>query len=88
VRQSERPKDEAPVLTSAEIEKKRDKLIYFVIPILTRATVIPTSTPGSGTQMPKSDAPKNETPASESAPPAKEGDSGPILIRFVFVDVS
>jgi heat shock protein 4 len=79
VRQSERPKDVDPVLTSAEIEKKRDELIYFAIPILTKLKpkppVIP-SAPASGTQTPKS-----ETPGAGSgeAPPAatKEGDSGP-----------
>ena len=80
VRQSERPKDVDPVLTSAEIEKKRDELIYYAIPILTKPkpkpTVIP-SAPASGTQTPKSDTSKNETPG--EAPPAatKEGDSGP-----------
>jgi len=55
---SERPKDEALVLTSAEIEKRRDELIYYAIPILTKPKprpVIPTSTPGSGTQTPKSE---------------------------------
>ena len=82
VRQSERSKDVEPVLTSAEIEKRRDELIYYAIPILTKpkpkAPVLPNSTPGSGTQTPKSDVPKSETPASESVPPpAKEGDSGP-----------
>ena len=37
VRQSERPKDVEPVLTSAEIEnlKRRDELIYYAILILT-----------------------------------------------------
>ena len=80
VRQSERPKDVDPVLTSGEIEKKRDELIYYAIPILTKpkpkAPVIP-SAPTSGTQTPKSDTPKNETPGSEASPPTKEGDSGP-----------
>jgi heat shock protein 4 len=82
VRQSERPKDMDPVLTSAEIEKKRDELIYFAIPILTKPKpkppVIP-SAPASGTQTPKSDdTSKNETPGgSGEAPPPKEGDSGP-----------
>jgi len=83
VRQSERPKDVDPVLTSTEIEKKRDELIYFAIPILTKPKpkppVIP-SAPGSGTQTPKSDTPKNDTPTPEAPPPpppAKEGDNGP-----------
>jgi heat shock protein 4 len=78
VRQSERPKDVDPVLTSAEIEKKRDELIFYAIPILTKPKLKPVipgaSTPASGTQTPKSDPPKNEAPASEAP---KEGDSGP-----------
>jgi len=82
VRQSERSKDVDPVLTSAEIEKKRDELIYFAIPILTKPKpkppVIP-SAPASGTQTPKTDTPKKEAPGAGEAPPAttKEGDSGP-----------
>jgi hypothetical protein len=36
VRQSEGSKDVDSVLTSAEIEKKRDELIYYAIPILTK----------------------------------------------------
>ena len=85
MRQSERAKDVDPVLRSAEIEKKRDELIYFAIPILTKPKpkppVIP-SAPGSGTQTPKGDTPRNNTPAPEGGssappPPTKEGDNGP-----------
>ena len=80
VRQSERPRDTDPILTSSEIEKKRDELIYYAIPILTKpkpkAPHIP-SAPGSGTQTPKTDTPKNEAPASEAPPTTNQGDSGP-----------
>ena len=80
LRQSERAKDAEPVLTSTEIGK-RDGLIYYAIPILTKPKpkppVIPPSTPGSGTQTPRSDAPKSETPGPESAPSAKEVNNGP-----------
>ncbi|KAJ7040842.1 heat shock protein 70 family, partial [Mycena alexandri] len=57
VRQAESPKNIEPVLKSAEIGKKRDEVIYFATPILTRPKpkppVIPGGTP-SGTQTPKS----------------------------------
>ena len=36
VRQSERPKNVDPILTSAEIGKKRDEVVYFATPILTK----------------------------------------------------
>ena len=36
LRQSERAKDVSPILTSAKIEKRRDELIYYASPILTR----------------------------------------------------
>ncbi|KAF7369015.1 Heat shock protein [Mycena venus] len=59
VRQAERPKNVEPVLKSAEIGKKRDEVIYFATPILTRPKpkppVVPGSTPSGtpGTQTPK-----------------------------------
>ncbi len=65
VRQTERPKDIDPVLTSAEIEKKRDEVIYFAIPILTKPKPKPVVTPGTQT-------PKTETPAPETeVPPSR-----------------
>lgn len=72
VRQSERPKNVDPVLTSAEIEKKRDEVIYFAIPILTKPKPKPVVTPG--TQTPK---PETPTPAETETPPAAEADKGP-----------
>lgn len=73
VRQSERPKNVDPILTSADIEKKRDEVIYFAIPILTKPKPKPV-TPGSGTQTPK-EGPKQD--GSEAPPPPKGGDKGP-----------
>ncbi|KAJ7083730.1 heat shock protein 70 family [Mycena belliarum] len=61
VRQAESPKNVEPVLKSAEIGKKRDEVIYFATPILTRPKPKPPVIPGGtpGTQTPKSgkDAP-------------------------------
>jgi heat shock protein 4 len=78
VRQSERPKNVDPVLTSAEIEKKRDELIYFAIPILTKPKPKPIVTPAGtpGTQTPKGDGPSAGTPP-PPPPPPKEEDKGP-----------
>ncbi|KAK7052353.1 heat shock protein [Favolaschia claudopus] len=65
VRQAEAPKNVEPILKSAEIAKKRDEVIYFATPILTRPKpkppVAPGSTPGGtpGTQTPKTE---KETP--------------------------
>lgn len=72
VRQAERPKNVDPVLTSAEIMKKRDEIIYYATPILTRPKPKPTSTPGTET-------PKNgtETPNPEPAGGEKKDPNGP-----------
>ncbi|KAI0948941.1 hypothetical protein AcW1_008676 [Taiwanofungus camphoratus] len=61
-RQSERPKDVDPVLTSEDVLKKRDEIIYFATPILTRPQ--PKPTPSAGTETPKSGT---ETPNAEPA---------------------
>ncbi|KAK0194877.1 heat shock protein 70 family [Armillaria mellea] len=72
IRQTERPKNVDPVLTSAEISKKRDEVIYFATPILTKPKPKPPVVPSSGTGTPRSG---NETPAEE--PPKKEAPSEP-----------
>jgi heat shock protein 4 len=69
VRQSERPKNVDPVLTAAEISKKRDELIYFATPILTRPKPKPpkvdgADTPRSGAETPNP-PPKGGTPQPE-----------------------
>ncbi|KAF5345892.1 hypothetical protein D9758_011451 [Tetrapyrgos nigripes] len=70
-RQTERAKNVDPVLTTGEIGKKRDELIYFATPIFSKPKPkIPQATPtGSGTQ----------TPQQQPEPPKKEAkeDKGP-----------
>jgi heat shock protein 4 len=62
VRQAERPKNTDPVLLSQDIEKKREEVIYFATPILSKPKpkppVIPTPT-GTGTNTPKT---RTDTP--------------------------
>ncbi|KAL4078244.1 heat shock protein 70 family [Scleroderma yunnanense] len=82
-RQAERPKNEDPVLKSAEIVKKREELIYFAIPILTKPKPKPVKmestptgtpnggqTPQSGTQTPDPGA--RQQPQGEAPPRADE----------------
>ncbi|EIN11202.1 heat shock protein 70 [Punctularia strigosozonata HHB-11173 SS5] len=70
VRQSERPKNVNPVLTAAEISKKRDEVINVAIPILTKPKPKPKVEPTTGTETPKQpepeakqEAPKNDGPS-------------------------
>jgi heat shock protein 4 len=61
VRQAERPKNVDPVLNTRDIEKKRDEIIYFATPILTKPKpkpAVPTPTP-TGANTPKS---RTDTP--------------------------
>jgi heat shock protein 4 len=75
VRQVERRKDVDPVLTCAEIGKKRDEVIYFATPILTKPKpkppVIPTPN-GTGTQTPKS---RTDTPDPAAGAAKTEGEA-------------
>jgi heat shock protein 4 len=74
VRQAERAKNVDPVLTSAEIEKKRDEVIYFATPILTKPK--PKPPVPSGTQTPKSRTDTPDPAAAGNAPPPKpDGDA-------------
>ncbi|KAI0302594.1 heat shock protein 70 [Russula brevipes] len=77
VRQTERPKNVDPVLTSAEISKKRDEVIYFASPILTRPKPKPpkvdgAETPRSGAETPNP-PPKGGTPQPETKPEEAQG---------------
>ncbi|KAG1763433.1 heat shock protein 70 family [Suillus placidus] len=77
-RQAERPKNADPVLTSAEIGKKREDVIYFAIPILTKPKPKPVKaegTPGGtpGTQTPQSGT---QTP-DPGAQGSQKGEQGP-----------
>ena len=58
-RQAEKPKNVDPVFTCADVLKKRDELVYFASPIMTKPKPKPKveSTPGSGTQTPKTPDP-------------------------------
>jgi heat shock 70kDa protein 4 len=76
VRQAERPKNVDPVLTNAEIEKKRDEVIYFATPILTKPK--PKPPVASGTQTPKSRTDTPDPAAGNPPPPPKaDGDAAP-----------
>jgi heat shock protein 4 len=70
VRQAERTKNVDPVLNATEISKKRDELIYFATPILTRPKPKPpkvdgAETPRSGAETPNP-PPKGGTPQPEA----------------------
>ncbi|KAF9231842.1 Hsp70 protein-domain-containing protein [Melanogaster broomeanus] len=80
-RQAERPQNQDGVLKSADILKKKDEIIYFAIPILTKPKpkVVPpngTQTPQSGTQTPDPGA-KQEKTQQEAPPKAEEDVPGP-----------
>ncbi|KAF9227096.1 heat shock protein 70 [Gyrodon lividus] len=80
-RQAERPKNEDAVLRSADLQKKREEVIYFAIPILTKPKPKPvkvdtpngTQTPQSGTQTPDPGA-KQEKQQQEAPPAPSEMD--------------
>ncbi|KAF9234280.1 Hsp70 protein-domain-containing protein [Melanogaster broomeanus] len=76
-RQAERPKNQDGVLKPVDILKKKDAIIYFAIPILTKPkpkSVPPngTQTPQSGTQTPDPGAKQEKT--QQEAPPKAEED--------------
>ncbi|KAF9241764.1 Hsp70 protein-domain-containing protein [Melanogaster broomeanus] len=80
-RQAERPKNQDGVLRPVDILKKKDEIIYFAIPILTKPKpkAIPpngTQTPQSGTQTPDPGA-KQEKTQQEAPPKAEEDVPGP-----------
>ncbi|KAF8201078.1 heat shock protein 70 family [Mycena galopus ATCC 62051] len=70
VRQAESPKNVEPVLKSAEIGKKRDEVIYFATPILTRPKPKPPVVPGSGANTPGTQTPKT---GKDTPEPTAEG---------------
>ncbi|KAG6918066.1 hypothetical protein DXG01_016723 [Tephrocybe rancida] len=69
VRQSERPKNVDPILTSAEIGKKRDEVIYFATPILTKPKPKPIVPSGTETPKSKTETPKEEAPIPDGETP-------------------
>jgi len=81
VRQSERPKNVDPVLKGADVLKKKDEIIYFATPILSKpkpkppkVDPTPTGTPNNGTQTPHSGT---QTPDHAPPPPPAKEDNGP-----------
>ena len=75
-RQTEKPKNVDPVLKAVDVNKKRDEIIYFATPILSRPKPKPPKV--EGTQTPQSGT---ETPKDQPPPPAQEaeGDNGPTV---------
>lgn len=80
-RQSERPKDVDPVLTAVEVLKRKDEIIYFATPILTKpkpkAPKVETpgqETPKSGTQTPNQQQPQQEGEAPKESQGPSEMD--------------
>ncbi|KAM6501560.1 Heat shock protein 70 family [Amanita muscaria] len=73
-KQAERKKSDDPVLTSKDMEKKKDEVVYFATPILSRPKPKPpvSSTAGSGTQTPKSEGGKGQQQPQEENKETKE----------------
>ena len=71
-RQVEKPKNVDPVLTSAEMGKKRDEVIYFATPIMSR--VKPKPPVPSGTQTPKSEPEGKKEEPEKGKDKDKEGE--------------
>ena len=79
-RQAEKPKNVNPVITSAEMTRRRDDVVYTSAAIMNRPKPKPKveSTPGSGTQTPK-DEPKNDKQQNGDATMEVEEDGGPSI---------
>ncbi|THH26841.1 hypothetical protein EUX98_g7348 [Antrodiella citrinella] len=79
-RQTERAKNVDPVLKSAEVLKKRDEIIYFATPILTKPKpkVVPTTTgqdaPKSGQQTPQTNEQQAQEEKKDNGPPEMDVD--------------
>jgi len=80
-RQSERPKNVDPVLKCADILKKKDEIIYFATPIMSKSKPkppkvepTPTGTPNGGTQTPQSGT---QTPDVPPPPVPEKEENGP-----------
>lgn len=75
-RQAERAKNEDSVLKVADVVKKREEVIYFAVPILTKPKPKPTKveTP-NGTQTPQSGTQTPDPGAKQQQQPQQEGPS-------------
>ena len=80
VRQTERAKNVDPVLLAADINSKRDEIIYFATPILTRPKPKPPKVdqPASGQQTSKPEGQGEPQPEGQQQPAQENGqDQGP-----------
>jgi heat shock protein 4 len=71
-RQAERPRDEDPVLKTVDVAKKRDEVIYFATPILTKPKPKPPVVPTPSGGTPK----ETGTPRTDTPDPGKAGKQG------------
>lgn len=71
-RQAEKPKSQPPVVTTEEIKKRREELVYFATPILTKPKPKPVPETTATPPPPKEEAGKQDgatpTPPPEAAP--------------------
>ena len=76
-RQAERPKNVDPVLTAADILKKKDEIIYFAVPILTKPKPKPKVESGAntnGTQTPTNESAEGAADKDNNGPPEMDVD--------------
>ncbi|KAL7281832.1 hypothetical protein ACG7TL_005155 [Trametes sanguinea] len=78
-RQSERPKNVDPAFTAAQVLQKKDEIIYFATPILTRPKPRPPKTEGAGTgqNTPGTETPKNGQQTPKTEEPQQQKNDGP-----------
>ncbi len=72
-RQAEKPKNVNPVITSAEILKRKEDVIYTCAAIMNRPKPRPKVSSTPGTETPK------ETPTPKEEEKEKETDDGPTI---------
>ena len=70
-RQAEKPKSQPPVVTTEEIKKRREELVYFATPILTKPK--PKPAPETATPPP----PKEEVAKQDGATPTPPPEAAP-----------
>jgi heat shock protein 4 len=68
-RQAERPKNVDPILTAAEVLKRKDEIVYLAVPILAKPKPKPTTTDAPPPPPPQGEAkPEPETMNTEEGP--------------------
>lgn len=73
-RQAERPKNVDAVLLCDDMRKKREEVVYFATPIMTKPKPKPKVETPKGTQTPNG----TETPGKGTQTPNSEADMGPV----------